>query len=304
MTGTALILGASGRFGRHAAEALWNAGWRVRLFNRQTDDLMTSARDVDAIINAWNPPYPQWAKRVPELTEHVIRAAQTSGATVLIPGNIYGYGSGLPRTIKPDSPKNARNTLGRIRNQMEAAYRAARVKTIIMRAGDFIDTEASGNWFDAIITAKIAKGKIISPGDPDLPHAWAFLPDLARAAVTLADKRETLETFQEVLFPGHTLSIRDIAALSEKSTGRPVATTEMNWLPLWCAAPFWKTGRHLIEMRYLWNRPHSIDARQVKTLLPEFRETDPLTAIASALGQTNVDPNQSMPGRAHHLAAE
>lgn len=304
MTGIVLILGASGRFGRHAAEAFWNAGWRVRLFDRRVHDLMDKARGVNVIVNGWNPPYPDWAKQVPVLTDQVIAAARLSDATVLIPGNVYGYGSGLPVLIDIHTPKAARNALGLIRNRMETAYRDAGVKTIVLRAGDFIDTEPSGNWFDAVITAKIAKGKIISPGNPEVPHAWAYLPDLARAAAALADKRDALQTFHEVLFPGYALSIRDIAQLAEKATGRTLRPTRMNWLPIWLAAPFWKTGRHLIEMRYLWSQPHRIDAREMIALLPRFRQTDPLTAIASALGQSHVDPDHAMTRRAHHIAAE
>ncbi|MBT8477000.1 MAG: epimerase, partial [Alphaproteobacteria bacterium] len=68
MSGTVLILGANGRFGSHAAEAFWNAGWRVRIVDRAVDDLMVSAQGVDLIVNAWNPPYPHWQAQVPGIT--------------------------------------------------------------------------------------------------------------------------------------------------------------------------------------------------------------------------------------------
>ncbi|MCF6316055.1 MAG: hypothetical protein L3J30_07185 [Marinosulfonomonas sp.] len=48
--------------------------------------------------------------------------------------------------------------MGRIRTEMEAAYRDSGVRTIILRAGDFIDTQASGNWFDKVMTPKLDKG--------------------------------------------------------------------------------------------------------------------------------------------------
>ena len=43
MQQTVLILGGTGRFGRAAAEAFWNAGWRVRVFDRKTDRLPEAA---------------------------------------------------------------------------------------------------------------------------------------------------------------------------------------------------------------------------------------------------------------------
>ena len=72
MSQTVLILGASGRFGRNAADAFWNAGWNVRLFDRTTDTLMQATKGVDVIVNGWNPPYPDWAEQVPSLTRDVI----------------------------------------------------------------------------------------------------------------------------------------------------------------------------------------------------------------------------------------
>ena len=304
MSGTVLILGASGRFGRHAAEAFWNAGWQVRIFDRTTDDLVSAANGADVIVNAWNPPYTEWAGALPELTERVIDAARISGANIIFPGNVYGYGPGAPSLITAKTPMAATNPLGRIRIQIEEAYRTSGVQTIVLRAGDYIDTEASGNWFDKIITAKRPKGIVVAPGAPEAPHAWAFLPDLARAAVDLAEKRETLSQFEDVLFSGFTLSIDDLAGLISTATGRPMRVRRMNWLPLWCLAPFWRMAGKLLEMRYLWSMPHALDDADMARLLPGFRATDPLTAVAAALGQSDIDPNQAMPRGTLDIAAE
>lgn len=304
MSHNVLILGASGRFGRHAAEAFWNAGWRVRVFDRGSDDLMTAALGADVIVNAWNPPYTDWAREVPRLTARVIAAAQASGATVLIPGNVYGYGAGSGPLIDETTPKAATNPLGRIRNEMEAAYRNAGVQTIVLRSGDYIDTQDGGNWFELVIAAKARHGRMTSPGDPDVEHAWAFLPDKARAAVMLAEKRGALDTFEEVLFPGYTLSLRELADLVSVATGRLQKVRRFEWLPLRLAAPVWPMGRLLLEMRYLWSMPHRLSGQRMASLLPGFRATDPLTAISQAVAHIEVDPDQPVAGGAAHLAAE
>jgi NAD(P)-dependent dehydrogenase (short-subunit alcohol dehydrogenase family) len=67
MQKTVLVLGATGRFGRHAAEAFWNAGWTVRLFDRASDDLMEQAQGTDVIVAAWSPPYHFWKQQLPML---------------------------------------------------------------------------------------------------------------------------------------------------------------------------------------------------------------------------------------------
>ncbi|SEO21617.1 Nucleoside-diphosphate-sugar epimerase [Salinihabitans flavidus] len=290
MQQTALILGSSGRFGRASAEAFAAAGWQVRRFDRARDDLMQAARGADVIVNGWNPAYPDWATNVPHLTRQVIAAAKAHDATVIVPGNVYVYGDGSPQVFDLTTPHAATNPLGRIRIEMEQAYRASGVRTILLRAGDFIDTQASGNWFDLMMTPKIAQGRFTYPGRRDIPHAWAYLPDMARAAVMLAERRDTLNRYEEVGFPGYTLSGDEMAAALEQVTGRALRVKPLNWLPLRLAAPVWKMGRCLVEMRYLWNLPHRIGAVRFDALLPGFRHTPLDKALASALPQVALRP--------------
>lgn len=295
MSAKVLILGASGRFGRHAAEAFWNAGWKVRIFDRTKDELTKAATGVDVIVNAWNPPYTDWNNQVPHLTEQVIEAAKVSGATVLIPGNVYVYGKGSGPLLTADTPKRAENQLGLVRRRMEESFRTAGVPTIILRAGDFIDTEASGNWFESHIAIGAKKGKFVSPGNPKVAHAWAYLPDLARAAVLLSERRQKLERFEEVLFPGYCLSLEEMRDLAERALNRDIRITRFPWWMIRLVAPFWGMGRSLLEMRYLWDMPHRLDSARMDALLPEFPMTDPLTAITRSLGGAgNIHPDQPM----------
>ena len=290
MTQTVLVLGASGRFGRNAADAFAAAGWQVRRFDRKADTLSAAVQGVDVIVNAWNPAYPDWAAQVPRLHAEVIAAAKSVDATVIVPGNVYVFGADTPAPWSETSPRAATNPLGVIRRDMERAYRDSGVRTILLRAGDFLDTEASGNWFDQIMIPRLGKGVFTYPGDPSIPHAWAYLPDMCRAAVSLAEMRQHLDRFEAIPFPGYTLSGQEIVDHLSRVTGQPVRLKRMNWLPLHLARPFWKLARHLLEMRYLWNTPHSLDGARFMALLPGFTNTPVTTALASALSQDTLRP--------------
>lgn len=283
-----LVLGSSGRFGRHAVTAFSNAGWTVRTFDRQKDDLMDAAQGCDAIVSAWNPAYPDWAAQVPELHDRVIKAAQAASAKVIVPLNIYVYGKESPTVLYKTTPHNARNQLGRIRIAMENAYRESGIPVLFLRAGDFIDTHASGNWFDNILVKSLNKQILTYPGTPDIPHAWAYLPDLARATVKLMERPNAPKGTEEVLFPGYTLSGQDIAAGLETTIGKPVHVRKMNWLPLQLATPFWKMGRSLAEMRYLWDMPHQLDGSDFDAALPGFEHTPVAEALATATSHLRV----------------
>lgn len=295
MTGTVLILGASGRFGRTAAEAFWNAGWRVSIYDRTTKDLESAARGMDVIVNGWNPPHPEWKSTVPGLTLGVIKAAKSSGATVFLPGNIYVFGKGSGPTMDEHTPHAAQNPLGHIRINMEATYRAAGVPVILLRAGDFLDTEASGNWFDKVITKPLAKGRLSYPAALDTPHSWAYLPDMARAAVALCGIRDQFPTFADIAFPGYTLTGRELATLCAQAIGKPVRAKRMSWVPLLLARPFWPPASHLLEMRYLWRMPHQLSATKFNALLPNFTQTDPAQAIRVAVSHVMETKDQPIP---------
>ena len=298
MKQTVLILGASGRFGHNAVDAFTQAGWITRTYDRSQHNLLQAAQGADVIVNAWNPAYPDWQKQLPGLHAEVIAVASQTGATVIVPGNVYVFGQKTPAPWSTTTPHNAKNLLGCLRIDMEAAYRRSGVQTILLRAGDFLDTEASGNWFDQIMIKSLAKGGFTYPGTPDIPHAWAYLPDLCRAAVQLAQMRDKLPIYSDIPFPGYTASGAEVAAALARVTGRAVRVKPMAWLPVQLLRPFWRVAPRLLEMRYLWDTPHSLDGTLFTSLLPGFQATPLETALASAIPQGSVqrqiNPDQAV----------
>ena len=135
------VLGAKGRFGRAAVAAFVQAGWGVTAFGRGLDaasfadvkivqgDARESAvvtqacTGADVIIYAINPPYAAWAAEVPKLSQSVIAAARATGATVLIPGNIYNYGAGMPPVLNEQTRWQPTTRKGHLRVEMEEAFR-------------------------------------------------------------------------------------------------------------------------------------------------------------------------------------
>ncbi|WP_372603342.1 epimerase [Actibacterium sp.] len=291
MQQTALILGGSGRFGRHMTHAFQQAGWATRQFDRKADTLWDAAWGAQVIVNGWNPPYPDWAAQVPRQIDQIVEVALASGATILQPGNVYGFGADAPQRFAEDTPHRARNPLGRVRIALETTLRQSGARTILLRAGDYLDTQASGNWFDRILTPSLAKGKLTYPGAPDVPHAWAFLPDVARAGVALANRRDSLARFEDVPFAGYTLTGSELALTLAGVVGHPVALSRMAWLPFQLSKPFWPMGKHLLEMRYLWDKPHYLDGAKLARLLPDYRDTSLEQALALAL-QHQVHPDK------------
>lgn len=294
MTNTVLILGPSGKIGTHAAREFAAAGWSVRNYDRKTD-MTEAAKGVDVIVNGLNPPnYHNWTKLIPEITAQVIAAAKATGATVVIPGNVYNFGDS-PGIWSETTPQFATTRKGRVRIEMEQSYRNSGVQTIVLRAGNFIDPDQNNDIMSMLIMPKAHKGKLTTIGATDVNQAFCYLPDWARAVVQLCENRDDLPVFSDIPFPGTTYTMEAIRTSLEKMLGRNIRFTTFPWWIMKLTAPFWELARELNEMRYLWNIDHQLDSTKFDELLPDFSNSDPETVLAAGLPR-NIRPDKTMPG--------
>ena len=292
-----MVLGANGRLGRAAVLAFAAAGWQVTAQLRRAPraplppgvrridcdalDLATlteAARatgGVQVIVNALSPDYTQWARLLPPITAATIALAQATGATLMLPGNVYNHGNQLPPVLREDTPFAATHPKAAQRIALEQALAdAARVHgvhSIVIRAGDFLGD--TGTWLDLAMAKGLAKGRFTLMGPADLPHAWAYLPDLARVFVAVAERRAPLAPYTVMNHAGLTLTGAELQAAFEAALGRPLRRTSFPWPLLWLATPFSPMLRALFEMRYLWQRPHRLDDGRLRALLGSVPQT-------------------------------
>ena len=278
MRGVVLILGASGKVGRHSHQAFAQAGWEVSNYDRRSGNLIRAAEGVDVIVNGLNPPgYHNWTEIIPAITREVVEAAQASGATVLVPGNVYNLDDqgGEWSEFTPHRPTTRK---GRIREEMERTYEASGVQTIILRAGNFIVPERTGDVMDLLYLRALRNDKITLAGDAHVMQAYCYVPDWARAACLLAERRSTLNDFEDVPFPGHGFTAEDLRRFLSEELGRPLRFTTFPWWAMSIASPFWELAREMLEMRYLWNVSHRLAGTKLARLRPDFEPT-PLAEV-------------------------
>jgi nucleoside-diphosphate-sugar epimerase len=305
---TIVILGAAGRIGDAAARAFVEAGWRVKgmargaklrglapgvepievdAFDRAA--LIEACRGADVILNALNPQYTEWAEKVLPMAENVIAAAAATGATHMLPGNVYNFGYALHVGTREDDPEIASTEKAEIRIAMENLFRRFSqergVQTIVLRGGDFFGGTKRESWLDLIILAKLKKGIFTWAGPADIPHAFAYLPDLGRAFVALAERRGTLGRFERFHFGGHTLTGLEMKAAAEAAVGRKLAQRGVPWTLLRAAGLVNPMLREVAKMSYLWRTPHSLDGGKLERAVGKL----PVTPIVDALRQAIAD---------------
>lgn len=310
---TVLILGAAGRFGQAAAHAFARAGWRVlaqvRAAGRapagshelvlpiaDTPALARAAAGASVVIHGINPLYHRWDEEALPALHQGLAVARTLGARFVLPGNVYGFGSTMPALLREDTPERPDTAHGRIRVAMEDAMRAAvgvpdgGLRCTVIRAGDFFGC-GTGSWLDQAVAKDITRGRLVYPGPRDLPHAWAYLPDLAAAFVAVAGRADA-PAFERLHFAGHTLTgDAFLAALDEAAARlglRPARGFRVGGLPwalIGAVGLVHKPWRELARMSYLWRVPHALDGSRLArvALLP------PATPLIEALTQSLLD---------------
>jgi nucleoside-diphosphate-sugar epimerase len=251
------------------------------------EDIRQAAAGCEVIVNAVNPPYRHWAAVVPRLTRAVIAAAADTGSTVVIPGNVYPYGAGMPETLLESTPHRPTTLQGRIRVSLEAAYRGAceagRLRAILLRGGDFIEGARTGNWFDGQIMAGLSRGRMLYPGPRDLAHAFAYLPDMARAAADLCGLRAGLPPWSEFGFAGYTITGAELHAHAEAIVGRKLKIATAPWPMIRALGLVNGDMRAVAAMSYLWRVPHRLSGEKLAATLPHYRDTPVREGLAQAI---------------------
>ncbi|MCB2130265.1 MAG: NAD-dependent epimerase/dehydratase family protein [Rhodobacteraceae bacterium] len=300
MTGTVLILGSSGAFGGRAAEAFGRAGWQVRLFRRGTD-MGEAARGADVIVNGLNPPrYHDWPGLIPRITAEVISAARASGATLIQPANVYVYGR-EPGPWTEETPHRPVSRKGAIRSAMERDLMAATrdgVRVILLRAGDFIDPANPRTVTSMIILRGFARGRLMRMGPLATTRAYAYLPDMARAIVALAEKRDELAPYESINMPGDSFSMTTLKEMIEARTGRALRVSTFPWWMMRLASPVWELARELTEMRYLYEMSHAMADARFSAVLPDFKATPLATVVDEHIRHPLPGRQDTAPARA------
>jgi nucleoside-diphosphate-sugar epimerase len=324
---TVVVLGAAGRLGSAAVQAFAAAGWHVLAQQRKatalpagaerlvlplhdTAGLAERAAAASVVVYAVNPQYHHWDAELLPLARQGMDLAERLGATFMLPGNVYNFGPGMPLVLRTDTPQPGGTPKGRQRCALEDEMRerAARgpMKAVVIRAGDFFGG-GSGNWFDQAIAKDIGSGQLVYPGPLDRPHAWAYLPDLARAFVAVAARARWGEApaFEALHFAGHNFTgaelLGAIEAAAEAQGLRPARGWRHRGMPwgliraVGLVYPLW---RELARMRYLWQVPHSLDGSALERAVGALPQTPAAQALRHALGEL---PGLSAP--AHPAAA-
>jgi nucleoside-diphosphate-sugar epimerase len=319
MQQTVLILGARGRFGLAAAQAFADRGWNVLAQIRpnaavpaeghpakrirwiaadlnDVDALVMQAQGAHVVVNALNPAYTTaaWRAQGLPLMEAALAVTRALQATLMFPGNVYNFGDGMPGVLHEDTPQLAQTVMGKVRVAMESCVKESGVRAVVIRAGNFFGA-GTGAVFDQVIVKNIRKGDLTYLGERNVLGAWAYVPDLARAFVAVAQQRAVLPRFEVLHFAGHSLTGQDwLSALTPIARmqqwvreASPLKFKQLPWPVIRIGALVVPTWAALLPLRYLWQTAHTLDNTKLVGLIgaePHTQLEEAATATLRQLG--------------------
>jgi nucleoside-diphosphate-sugar epimerase len=205
-----------------------------------------------------------WRKVWPKAMANFIAAAEATGARMIQIDNLYMYGP-QDAPLREDMPLTSYGVKPAVRAQVTRLWmKAAADKRILwaaLRAPDFYGPGVGRSHLGDVGFGRIALGKAATPVmPPDTPHAFAYVPDIGRAAVSLLDADDDAYGQAWHVPCAPTMTPRQILAIGARTLGRKLKIMAIPPMMLKAMGVFVPFFREVSEMSFTWDRPYHVDA--------------------------------------------
>ena len=280
-SGLAVVLGA-GPVGRALTEQLVEDGQPVRVVTRSGTaavaegvdivaadvsdpaDVVRACADASVVYGCVGMDYRGWAERWPPMMAGMLAGAEAAEARFVFMDNCYMYGpvdgpmrEDLPLTDYGKKPA----TRSKITRMWQEAHHGGRVEAAAVRASDFYGPGLGRrSALGDSSVGRIAKGKSAQVvGDPDQPHSFTYVPDVARALVTVGAADDAMgQAWNVPNVPDR--SMREVLGMFAAELGQDLKVQAMPKLLLNVIGLFNANLGEMKEMLYQWDRPFRVNS--------------------------------------------
>ena len=273
-----------GAVGRETAKLLAARGETVRVAQRKeprelpekaaftatdvldADSVRRACAGSRAVICCIGFPYDSriWQTAWPQAMANMLAACAEAQARFIFADNLYMYGP-QDRPLTEDMPLTDYGRKPRARAQITRAWQRAhgegRVQAVAVRASDFYGPDAGTSVLSNYGVKRLLQGKAaLVPYSPDHPHDYTYVPDFARALVTLLDAPEDACGRAWHVPNAPTQTLRSLILKAAETIGAAPRISVMPRAMLHLAGLFDRQIYELIEMRFQTDRPYLVDS--------------------------------------------
>lgn len=299
-----VVFGANGPLGRAVVEVLQKKGNPVLAVSRSgggdhssgvdtaagdasnIEDVKRVCTDAAVIYHCMNTPYSTWPDTLPPIMRGLVEGALESGAKLVYGDNLYSYAPQRDGNYHEGLPFAPTTRKGKVRtellNMIVDASKSDGLRYTVGMASDFYGPHVtdSGHLGSLVIGRALAGKSAQIVADPDQPHTFTFISDMAEDLVTLGlNDRADGQIWHVRNAP--TQTFREIIQLIGTLIGQEVKIQAMPELLLTLMGWFNKDIAEIKEMLYQFKQPFIIsDAK--------FRQTfgGTATSLESGLKET------------------
>jgi nucleoside-diphosphate-sugar epimerase len=311
-----LVLGATGGIGHWTSAKLVERGESVRVLVRDPEkfraswseskgidivrgdalveaDVRGAARDTNTIFHCVNVPYPEWPAKAMPMLSNVISAAQASGARIVFPGNVYGFGHAQSDFVAENHPMQPISRKGQLRlameRRLEELHRSEGLAFTIVRMPDFYGPFVVNRLYAPIFRNALRGRSMDWYGNLDTPSEFLFIPDGGEAMVRAGtDPKSDGETYH---IPGAGVTTpREFLTLIGRAAGtqaRPRA------IPGWLVSLFGlfdREAREYRELMYLKKERFVLDGSKYRQKFGNLPSTPYETGVHQTLEWFRAHP--------------
>jgi nucleoside-diphosphate-sugar epimerase len=297
------VVFGTGAIGMALIEELAANGKRVRAVNRAgaadvpdgvevvggdaTSEPFTKAASADAgiVYFCLNPPYTKWPELFPPMQAAVLEGAASAGAKLVALENLYMYGPTGGAPLTEDLPYDATGRKGSTRARMAQdlleAHEAGTVRVAIARASDYFGPRGVlSTMGERVFYPALAGKRAQVIGDPDQPHTYSYIPDIAKGLAILGERDEADGKAWHL--PNEpALTTRQFIEQVYAAAGTEAGIQAMPRLMVNLVGPFNGNVRELKEMLYEFEEPFVVDHSRFETAFGGYA-----TPLADAIDAT------------------
>lgn len=282
-----LVLGA-GPIGSELTRQLLKQGDAVTVATRSgtaipgARSISLDASDTAAVTEAQrgtataflctNPPYKSWPAEWPPIFDAAIAGAQATGSRLVLMGNLYGHGKAtMPMT--EHTPFHPVDKKGEVRaegwRRILQAHDRGDITAVEVRASDYIGpfadatSHVGARFFNPVLNSKTAR--VI--GDPGLPHAWSYLPDIAATLIAAAVLEDRNYWGRAWVVPSTTRSRVEIASEINEAFNSSGKAARLPRTMLRLAGLFDANIKEVERSSYQFEMPFVVDTTETERVL-------------------------------------
>jgi nucleoside-diphosphate-sugar epimerase len=149
--------------------------------------------------------------------------------------------------------------------ELLAAAETGRIRVAIGRASDFFGPAVTESSLGERVFANAVAGKRADfIGNPDLPHTYSYVPDIAAGLATLGTDERAIGGVWHLPGP-ETVSTNELLGLVAGELGHPVGVRALPKLAVRAIGLFNPTVRELTEMTYEFESPFVLDSTKCES---------------------------------------